>query len=238
MIAAAACAAGLWFATGPGTSPTRSTLPVTAPKAGPILSTPSASPRAETKPDFMYLPGIMYGDPKSKNLIAFYWSASQQASADNFNKYLAPLISKLLKSPSSSYAVLLYQILEDDKRDSLGPGGLLLCPNEQQQYEWLAVEYLKTAKDVAKRDPLNAITGDVHYINASVRQLADKYNIDLLNCIIDGKYNLRWAQAVGDSLGHDAKFKNQKLPFFAFDNAVVAPGDPRLEKLEQLAAQP
>jgi hypothetical protein len=198
---------------------------------------PPARDSAKQLP-FMYEPGLFYGDPKSKRLIAFYWSASQQASIDAFGKYLEPLIRKLLKNPSSTYSVLVYQVLENDKRDALGPGGLMLCPETKRQYEWMAVEYLRGAKDVGKREPLKAVNRDVHYINASLRQLAQKYNIDFVTCVLDGKYNLRWAKSVGLSLANDKKFGQTRYPYFVFDNAVVPPGDPRLTKLQELAAQP
>ena len=194
-----------------------------------------------------YPPLVMWGELSTPDRVAFVWSANQ-ASADAFVRYIAPLMAR--EHNSKHRAIALVQAFGDEQKvypdgkkynvDMRGPGALLFCAPNRDAYGRLALEYLMSTADRQRMQPLRlGKVVDVFSSNAALNEAFKKVSVDLVQCAQSDVFYNRLASAVGFSKSFELRHGIKETPAFIVGEKTITMRDAAgLRQIEQMWLKP
>ena len=184
-------------------------------------------------PAGVYLPMILVGAEDTPEKIFFYWFASKPQSGMLFRAYIKPLLAT---RNEGRIAIALIQVFEPDAQDVNGPGGLMLCAKDSDQYLQLLDIYLTQEKDFARRHRFFKAT-EQYFSNAPIDWLQASQFLDFKKCIVEPLFQLKSLTAIGFSKRILQGQAPPYEPFIVYGGKRLKLGDRDLEKVKALGGQ-
>lgn len=181
-----------------------------------------------------YGPVIVIGQADAKRRLTFMWGADE-ASRKMFQTYIRPIIARAARK-DAAIAVTLVQRPTKEEGDTRGPGTLLFCARNAQQYALMAYEYLIFPFDVGEKVPLDARMNPSFLVNDNIRKVLGANNIDVGACIRSEPFMARLARYFATDVTTELAVKEAELPSAFWEGRAITVRDRRgLAMLEKLA---
>jgi hypothetical protein len=192
--------------------------------AGPTPNPAKQAAIADRSPASRYYePVLSLGNASAPSKVYFFWSAVSPKSLLEFRKRIIPLA---MKKEQARVQFLIYQLLDKDAHDLIGPGAYLLCPDSYDVYSALAASYLADASDV-RNVSADRVSG--MYANAFIRKLAAAKRLDRVQCPKSSSFATRQFLLVKETRGFFARYRFNEFPFYVIDGSYFAGADPKLD---------
>jgi hypothetical protein len=125
---------------------------------------------------------------------------------------------------------LVWQLVDGRFHDASGPGALLLCPSDRDEYIRLAFRYLGQAntRGLTDIEPFGDPASGF-YANSVIRQLTLENLYGLDACINDEKFRVRRMRLVADTARIVKELHLPMPPAYVIGGVAMSADDPRVK---------